>query len=395
MSNSKLVLNIISLEGMIMKFNVTSDMTINNIKIIAIKHFYGDDKSRSPTNFRLVHTSEFKWLIDDLSVINEKVNENDELMLIKIRPIPIKENLSAEILKGPDKEIILQITKDLPICNPPKPIPFLPCPADFQNEIRKILITLVKASARIISYSPVAQKFYDILKEKLEARCKPNINTNAAKTLTEMGFSEKEVLKALHLRKSNIVEALEWLAEHQNDPENDDDDDYLDLISIEKGETGCENLKKEENVLSIVDHLLKSYHYHRKMDFKPSSRAVQSLSEMGFEEKNIIEALKITGNNQINACEWLLGERSHSLQNVDKELDPGSQIYKVIMNDPRIQLSLTNPNMLLVYLSLLESPVTISERIRDPEVGPVLDHIISMYHAEKHTIHINQYAIDF
>lgn len=125
-------------------------------------------------------------------------------------------------------------------------------------------------------------------------------------------------------------------------------------------------MKKEENVLSIVDHLLKSYHYHRKMDFKPSSRAVQSLSEMGFEEKNIIEALKITGNNQINAvsnlykfnfitlqiyasfqCEWLLGERSHSLQNVDKELDPGSQIYKVIMNDPRIQLSLTNPNMLL------------------------------------------------
>lgn len=102
------------------------------------------------------------------------------------------------------------------------------------------------------------------------------------------------------------------------------------------------------------------------MDFKPSSRAVQSLSEMGFEEKNIIEALKITGNNQINAvsnlykfnfitlqiyasfqCEWLLGERRHSLQNVDKELDPGSQIYKVIMNDPRIQLSLTNPNMLL------------------------------------------------
>lgn len=125
-------------------------------------------------------------------------------------------------------------------------------------------------------------------------------------------------------------------------------------------------MKKEENVLSIVDHLLKSYRYYRKMDFKPSSRAVQSLSEMGFEEKNIIEALKITGNNQINAvsnlykfnfitlqiyssfqCEWLLGERRHSLQNLDKELDPGSQIYKVIMNDPRIQLSLTNPNMLL------------------------------------------------
>lgn len=59
----------------------------------------------------------------------------DELMLIKIRPIPINENLSAEILKGPDEEIVLQITKDLPIRNPPKPISFLPCPADVNIHI--------------------------------------------------------------------------------------------------------------------------------------------------------------------------------------------------------------------------------------------------------------------
>lgn len=74
----------------------------------------------------------------------------------------------------------------------------------FQNEVRKILITLVKASARIILYSPEAQKFCDILKEKLEARCKPNINPNAIKTLTEMGYSEKKVLKILRLRKYNL-----------------------------------------------------------------------------------------------------------------------------------------------------------------------------------------------
>ncbi|XP_017759980.1 PREDICTED: ubiquitin-associated domain-containing protein 1 [Eufriesea mexicana] len=384
-SGGLFLINVISPEGIIMNFNVTLDMTINQIKNIVIKHFYSDDISKNPVNFRLVHLSKFKWLIDDYSITDEKINENDELMLINIRPISIHEDLSEEALKGPNKEVILQVTKDLPICNPPKHIPSLYCPADFQNEIRKILITLVKASARIVLYSPEAQKFYNILKEKLEARCEPNINPNTVKTLTDMGYSEKKVLRVLHLKRLNIMEALEWLTEHQNDSEDDDDDDYLDSVSIEKG---CQSTEKEANLLSLVDCLLKSYHHYRKMDFKPNSKAVQLLLEMGFKKNNITEALKITGNNQINACEWLLGERRHSLQDLDKELDSDNPIYKAIMNDPRIQLNLTNPNM------LLETPVSISERIRDLEIGPVLDHIIATYHAEKHAIHMNQYGID-
>ncbi|CAK9799827.1 Ubiquitin-associated domain-containing protein 1 [Anthophora quadrimaculata] len=309
-------------------------------------------------------------------------------MLINIRPASIKENLSETTLKGPSEEAILQVTNGLCVRNAPQRIPFLHYPANFQNEIRKILITLVRASAKIIMYSPEALKFYQILKEKLEQRCKPNINPNTIETLIEMGYSKKKVQKALHLRKSNMMEALEWLTEHQNDPEDEDD---LDLTIFEKE---CQNLEKEGNLVSIVDLLLQSFYHYRKMDFKPNSRAVQSLLQMGFEEKGIIDALKVTGNNQDNACEWLLGERRYSLQDLDKELDSDNPIYKVIMNDPRIQLSLTNPNMLLVYLSMLETPVSIAERMWDPEIKPVLDHIIAMYHAEKHTIQLNQHVMD-
>ena len=60
-------------------------------------------------------------------------------------------------------------------------------------------------------------------------------------------------------------------------------------------------MEKEENIPSIVDRLLKHYRECRKIDFKPDLKALQSLLEMGFEEKNIIQALKITENNQINA----------------------------------------------------------------------------------------------
>lgn len=78
---------------------------------------------------------------------------------------------------------------------------FYPYILQFQNEIRKVLITLVQASARILMHSPDAEKLYDIIKEKLEARCKPTNDPKVVKTLIEMGYPHKKVLKALRLRK--------------------------------------------------------------------------------------------------------------------------------------------------------------------------------------------------
>lgn len=50
-------------------------------------------------------------------------------------------------------------------------------------------------------HSPEAGKLYDIIKEKLEVRCKPTNDPKVVKTLIEMGYSHKKVLKALRLRK--------------------------------------------------------------------------------------------------------------------------------------------------------------------------------------------------
>ncbi|XP_012152113.1 kip1 ubiquitination-promoting complex subunit 2 isoform X3 [Megachile rotundata] len=382
--------NVISLEGNITDVTVNADFTIEKIKIIVIKHFY-----------------------DTNSVNDEEINEHDELMLMRIRPVR-KENLSEDTLKGPSEEAIMQATNDLPICNPHQHISSAYCSVDFQNEIRKILITLVKASAKILMYSSNIEKFYEILKDKLEAKCKPTIDPNTVKVLMEMGYSHKRVIKALCLRKSNISEALEWLIEHQDDSDNDDDLHFLIEKDNDKVVAGsslsnstrrrslkemcielfkAENpsMKKQENLVNIVDLLLESFHFYKKMDFKPNSKAMQSLLEMGFEEKGIINALKITGNNQINACEWLLGERRHSLQDLNEGFDTESPIFKAIMNNSHIQLSLTSPKMLLVYLSILETPVSINMWLSDPEVSPILNQIIKTYHAEKHAIHINQY----
>lgn len=65
---------------MITNFNITSDMTINAIKNIAIKHFYGDDTLRNPSDFRLIHSTKFKCLIDNYNIINENINENGKIL---------------------------------------------------------------------------------------------------------------------------------------------------------------------------------------------------------------------------------------------------------------------------------------------------------------------------
>lgn len=411
--------HVISLEGDVMRILVKPEFTIEKLKLIATESFYGSDSSKTSSNIRLVHAEKLKHLTDDKKLNDEDVKPKDEIMMVEIRSLSIKENLE-ESLRGPTFETISEATSHLPPSNPPKPTPSTDCPADFQSEIRKILITLVQASAKILMHSPEATKVYELIREKLEIRCKPPNDPKTVKYLMDIGFTEKKVLKALRLRKMNASEALEWLIEHQDDPDDQDEDE---LPSIDEAENitlpepsssssgsapsvrrksikdTCidifkstrHGIKKEENLIEAVSLLLESFREYKRLDFRPSSRIKESLVEMGFDEKNVIEVLKVTGNNQNNACEWLLGARRKSLQDLDEGLDPDGAIYTAIMNNPHIQLSLTNPKMLLAYLSILETPSSTSVWINDPEVSPVLSQIFKTYHSEKHAIHMNRY----
>ncbi|XP_070523176.1 ubiquitin-associated domain-containing protein 1 isoform X3 [Cardiocondyla obscurior] len=358
-------INVISIEGNVLGITIKPNhYTVENIKKIAVIHFYGQDTTKPASCYRLVHSTKFKQLADEDYIDDEDINECDELLLVEIRPFSVQETLSDEALKGPNLEAITRATSDLPsLQNVPKPVPSTECPADFQNEIRKILITLVQASAKILMYSTNAEKLFDVIKEKLEARYKPVNDPKVVKTLIEMGYPHKKVLKALCLRRSNMTEALEWLIEHQDDSD-DEDDDFLSVDIITDP-----NIASSSSSMSIKKKLLKNAWFEL---------------ETG--------ALKITGNDQANACEWLLGERRRSLQDLDEGLESDSLIYKAIMDNPHIQLSLTKPKMLLAYLSMIETPASANVWINDPEISPVLSQISRTYHTEKHAIHMNRYT---
>ncbi|XP_011499025.1 PREDICTED: ubiquitin-associated domain-containing protein 1 isoform X2 [Ceratosolen solmsi marchali] len=388
------LIKVVSLEGDVLNVAVTQEFMIHKVKSIATEHFYGHDKTAGVFQFRLIHATVLKSLDDEKTLKDEAISESDELLLVKIRDHSEQLNSSEDNLKAPTEEIIMNATKELPVKNAPKPAINSDCPEDFQNEIRKIFITLVQTSAKILMYSPDAQKFYEIIKDKLEEQLKPPNDPKAVKYLVEMGFSEVKVTKALQLKKMNTAEALEWLFEHQDDSDNDEDIPTLEtILDADAGPSSSDNEseKKEPNLVHIVNLLLNSFRQYQKMDFKPSSSLVQSLEEMGFEKPKILETLKITGNNQANACAWLLGERRASLENLYDGMDPDGPIYNAIMNNPQIQLSLTDPKMLIAYLSMLETSKSTSIWMKDPQVSPILSQIFKTYHAEKHAILLNRY----
>jgi Kip1 ubiquitination-promoting complex protein 2 len=71
----------------------------------------------------------------------------------------------------------------------------------FQSEIRKILISLVEASARILTPSPNADEVLEVIQERLDAKAKAQPDPRAVRQLMDMGFSEHVASRALHLNR--------------------------------------------------------------------------------------------------------------------------------------------------------------------------------------------------
>ncbi|XP_078037940.1 kip1 ubiquitination-promoting complex subunit 2 isoform X2 [Augochlora pura] len=377
-SSKNCIINVVSPEGNVANVTVKPSFTIERIKTLAMKQLYGSDKTKVPSQFRLIHSSKFQKLVDGNNVNDEQVNDNDTLLLTKIRPACPVVPVTGRGMEGPNEEAILQATNDLPAPNLPRYIQPINC--ILNNEIKQIIVSLARTSAKMLMYSPEAQKTYNILKEKLKETCNPPVDKHILKSLMEIGYSYETSVKVLRLsRATSEVEALTWLGDVE--PEFDGDEDYLDLQRIG-------NLEEDGNIINIVEFLLKSFYLFKKITIEADTKALITLMEMGFERKDATNALKMTGNNVYNACEWLLGDHSFSLRDLYEGCNPDSPVYEEIINNPHIQLSLKNPKMLLAFLSIIET--TTSIWMLDVDVLPVLEKIFTIYKYVKYTILVNK-----
>ncbi|KAM6965246.1 ubiquitin-associated domain-containing protein 1 isoform 1-T1 [Aplochiton taeniatus] len=405
-----LKMHICTMEGTEWLEEVTDDTTIEKLKEKCLKHYvHGSlEDPKTLTHHKLIHAATERILSETKTVADENLKDKDVLLLIKKRPPPPPpkmSDISAEEKKkqdnkAPDKEAILKATSSLSTRHTDRTVTQHNI-RDFQTELRKILVSLIEVAQKLLALNPDAVELFKKANAMLDEDEEDRVDETALQQLTEMGFPESRAIKALRLNHMSVTQAMEWLIEHVDDPSVDTPIPGLDasgpsgatvaaaaaaaavaapslvpaisastsasvLRRTLSSQSGPEDSARQDELTEIFKRI------RRKREFRPDSRAVIALMEMGFDEKEVIDALRVNNNQQDAACEWLLGDRKPSPEDLDKGIDTNSPLFQAILENPVVQLGLTNPKTLLAFEDMLENPLNSTQWMNDPETGPVM-----------------------
>ncbi|NWW11776.1 UBAC1 protein, partial [Oreocharis arfaki] len=366
---------------------VPEDTTVEKLKERCLKHCVPAslEDPKTVTHHKLIHATSEKVLTDTKTVLEENIQDRDVLLLIKKRApalLPkmadvVAEEKRKQEQKAPDKDAILKATANLPARSVDRTVTHHNM-RDFQTELRKILVSLIEVAQKLLALNPDAVELFKKANAMLDEDEEDRVDEIALRQLTEMGFPESRAVKALRLNHMSVTQAMEWLIEHADDPSVD-----APLPGQAPAEAPAEGAassaeaaagpSSEEGGEEAKDELTEIFKkIRRKREFRPDPRAVIALMEMGFDEKEVVDALRVNNNQQNAACEWLLGDRKPSPEDLDKGIDTNSPLFQAILENPVVQLGLTNPKTLLAFEDMLENPLNSTQWMNDPETGPVM-----------------------
>ncbi|XP_049629638.1 ubiquitin-associated domain-containing protein 1 isoform X1 [Suncus etruscus] len=360
------------------------DTSVEKLKERCLKHCAPGslEDPKSVTHHKLIHAASERVLNDDKTVLEENVQDHDVLLLVRRRvptPLPKMAEVSAEEKKkqeqkAPDRDAIFRATANLPAFHTEQTASQSSM-RDFQTELRKILVSLIEVAQRLLALNPDAVELFRKANAMLDEDEDERVDEAALRQLTEMGFPETRAAKALRLNHMSVPQAMEWLIEHAEDPTIDAPlpgrtESPAGPQAPSTSEAASAGPGSDEEARDELTDIFKRI--RRKREFRADGRAVISLMEMGFDEKEVLDALRVNNNQQSAACEWLLGDRKPSPEELDKGIDPDSPLFQAILDNPVVQLGLTNPKTLLAFEDMLENPLSSTQWMNDPETGPVM-----------------------
>ncbi|XP_058492453.1 ubiquitin-associated domain-containing protein 1 [Solea solea] len=399
-----LKIHICTMDGTEWLEEVTEDTTVEKVKEKCLKHYvYGSvEDPKTLTHHKLIHAATERVLTDTKTVADENLKDKDVLLLIKKRPPPTPpkmadistEEKKKQDNKAPDKDAILKATTSLSTRHTDRTVTQHNI-RDFQTELRKILVSLIEVAQKLLALNPDAVELFKKANAMLDEDEEDRVDETALQQLTEMGFPESRAIKALRLNHMSVTQAMEWLIEHVDDPTVDTPLPGQDssgaagataaappgpstsasasasapspnLLRSLSSQSSTDESSRHDELTEIFKRI------RRKREFRPDSRAVIALMEMGFDEKEVTDALRVNNNQQDAACEWLLGDRKPSPEDLDKGIDTNSPLFQAILENPVVQLGLTNPKTLLAFEDMLENPLNSAQWMNDPETGPVM-----------------------
>ncbi|XP_073846874.1 kip1 ubiquitination-promoting complex subunit 2 isoform X2 [Musca autumnalis] len=349
-----------------------------------------EPKSLAP-KFRLLKADYQGFELNESQTLEQLgIGNNDTLALVAKRSnLQQLVNQTRETRSPSDKDIEMA-TKNLQIRS--ADVPLVDINEIFQQsnlhfDVRKVLISLAQASAVIIGSGPYAKRLIAVLKQKLIN--KRNYQNDTTQCLVDMGFKKEKAEYALKLHNNVYSAALEWLIQRQS--QETSIEEVVMGIPRTNSMASPSGILSSDNTVENIAALLEIVRIYSYRDIPPTPDAVQTLVEMGFQESDVIEALKKTCNNKAAACEWLCGNRTGSLVELREGLAQDSPILKTILQLPQVQLSLSNPDILLAFLAILENEQSIRVWGDDNDTNSVITHILQKYHEEKHVLGINQF----
>uniref|UniRef100_A0A1I8JV40 UBA domain-containing protein n=1 Tax=Anopheles melas TaxID=34690 RepID=A0A1I8JV40_9DIPT len=455
-------LRIISPRGGMVDVEVARTLTGRQLKMYALEKFasnaftmphFSSDLDELADRYRMIRSHNRRIFRDD-DLLGDAVHDEEEFLLVAKR---IDAAPADESLKGPTPAEILAATRHIPLSRINQAsvnFNLGMLQSDLQQDLRRIMISLSRASAYVHGTGPCAEKLIALFQQRLINRKRHQISS--VETLLEMGFSLDKINQALQITKNVFPAALDWLIQNDStarlfncdksaaiacssagtmnqiqgagSPANESPSGVPPTGSgLHRGrkrsnagsdsrsastpssvgnsldeeeeafEAGDDNEEaanvsdpftiKRENVAALQE-IVRLY---SEKTVVPVPELVSSIAEMGFEEENVREALIATQNNQTAACEWLLGNRTKSVQGLCDGLPPESPILRVLMGSPQVQISLGNPKMFIALISMLDNSSTMSMWLSDNDTSSVLGHILRTYHEEKHIVAINQF----
>uniref|UniRef100_A0A1Q3FYH1 Putative ubiquitin-associated domain-containing protein 1 n=1 Tax=Culex tarsalis TaxID=7177 RepID=A0A1Q3FYH1_CULTA len=454
-SSTLVPLRIISPRGGIVGVEVPPDCSGAQLKTVALDQFascsfslphFSSDVDELISRYKLIRARNRKVVQDGDTLEKLAVRSDEEFLLVVKRTdfIPPDENL-----KGPSTSEVLAATKHVPLSRVNQATANFSVgmlQTDLQQDLRRILISLARASAFVIGSGRCAEKLIVLFNQRLINRRKHQVRS--IETLLEMGFSLDKIHQALEITKNIFPAALDWLIQHDSsvkllncdtkgsgagppictgiaDPTTNDvpststtvlpplaevktdieepqstskpaspttqDGTTPTTPLVQQQEEEEDEAAKFQRKLDNVETLLDIIRQYSDRDVFPAPDMVATIVEMGFEEKSVREALVATRNNQSAACEWLLGNRSKSLTELADGLPQDSPILQVLLASSQVQISLGNPKMFIALLSMLDNSSTMTMWLSDNDTASVLGHILRTYHEEKHIVAINQF----
>lgn len=359
---NELLVKVVSPEGLTFTAYFSEDTLIEEVKNRAIDFFYPTGESGS-SRYKIVRVFDTTTLHDFLTLSQEQVMMQEELLLVE-RRIPEAGTLwDLGAVRAPQPGTIAAATASLP---PPQTtvrqpnLQSLLSTNELSYELRKILISLIEAGARLAA----AGRNYEMTLAQLSA-----------------ALDEPQRLR------QNIVQVItpEEIAARFNPS---DIQSVSDVGSTTTKTNGDELFKRAEHLQRFLE---KFRAWRMKIAEPPNSDAVSALKDLGFSLTDAEQALKQTGCNVPAAASWLIGERGSSIFELINGL-PDGLILETLLKQPQIQRGLLNTRMLIAFIAMVGQTGSASLWLNSPHGSPLLSQISRTYHSEKYCLAVNQFS---